>query len=58
MILGLAHFAFAILFIFGFLALFAAELRVPYILAIALTLCALPVQAVLVHNGLLTCDAL
>jgi len=54
---GYVHFAFAALLLLGLVSLARPALRLPYLVAIAVALTALPVQAWLVDHHYLLCDA-
>ena len=53
---GLLHLLLLVLSLFGLTSLRVARLRLPYIVVLTLALILLGVQALLVANGLLTCD--
>lgn len=54
---GWLHVVYAGLFLLGLIALMWQRLRLPYAIALALSLLALPVQYWLVHEERLYCDA-
>jgi hypothetical protein len=54
---GWIHVVFAGLFVFGLASLLWPRLRIPYAILLGVALSALPVQARLVQQGRLYCDA-
>lgn len=56
-VFGSVHFVYAGLFLIGLVALAWRRLRLVYAIALALSLLALPIQAWLVHEERLYCDA-